>query len=55
MQIAAFKISRGNRELAPYFPRDAGREAGNEVTKLEKQFQNDFCLISDFLGNIVHQ
>ena len=29
----ALKISSGNREIAPYFPRDAGREAGNEAIK----------------------
>ena len=35
-KFPARKISRGNREKALYFPRDAGREAGNEITK-EKQ------------------
>ena len=35
-KFPAPKISHGNREVAPYFPRDAGREAGNEITK-EKQ------------------
>ena len=31
-KFPARKISRGNREKALYFPRDAGREAGNEIT-----------------------
>ena len=39
LKFPAPKISRGNREIAPYFPRDAGREAGNEFTK-EKQSKN---------------
>ena len=63
MQIPAFKISRGNREIALYFPRDAGREAGNEITNeiiIFTRLQPTYIVLPmqpkmSFFGNILSQ